>query len=92
MFSDYLGISLTLHYTTEDSMVIYGIDNADTLEKLMNTVCCFHNFTSPYEKLFVGQQDTALLQPIYVNIQGIQHYSINSSLYPRIVKEKYVLM
>ena len=33
-----------------------------------------------------------LLQPIYANMQGIQHYSINSLLYPRIVKEEDVLM
>ena len=76
----------------EDSMVMYGIYNAETLEKPINTVHCIHNFTSSIEKLFAGQQDTALLQPIYANVQGIQHYSINSLLYLRIMKEKYVLM
>ena len=40
----------------------------------------------------MGQQGTSLLQFIYANAQGIQHYSINSLLYLRIVKEKYVLM
>ena len=39
----------------EDSMVMYGIYNAETLEKLMNTVHCIHDITSPSEKLFVGQ-------------------------------------
>ena len=43
-------------------------------------------------KNFVGQQGTTLLQSIYANAQGIQYYSINSLLYLRIVKEKYVLM
>ena len=76
----------------EDSMVMYGIYNAETLENLINTVHCIHNFTSPNEKLFAGQQGTALFQPIYTNMQGIQHYSINSLLYARIVKEKYTLM
>ena len=76
----------------EDLMVMYGIYNAETLEKLVNTVHCIHNVTSPYEKLFEEKQDTGLLHPIYVNMQGIQHYSINSLLYLRIVKEKYVLM
>ena len=61
----------------EDSMVMYGIHNAETLEKLINTVHHIHNVTSPYEKLFMGQQDTALLQPIYAYMQGMQHYSIN---------------
>ena len=76
----------------EDSMVMYGIYNAETSEKLINTVYCIHNFTSPNEKLFAGQQGTVLLQPIYTNIQGIQHYSINSLLHLSIVKEKYVSM
>ena len=70
---------------------MYGIYNAETLEKLINTVHHIHNFTSQNEKLFAGQQGTALLQPIYPSIQGIQYYSIDSLLYLRIVKEKYVL-
>ena len=39
----------------EDSMVMYGIYNAETLEKLINTVHYIHNITSPNEKLFMGQ-------------------------------------
>ena len=76
----------------EDSMVMYGPYNAGTLEKLINTIHCIYNFTSPNEKLFGGQLSTVLLQPIYTNMQGIQHYSIHSLLYLRTVKEKYVLM
>ena len=51
-----------------------------------------HNFTSPNEKLFTGQLGTVMIQPIYANIQGIRHYSINSLLYLKTIKEKYVLM
>ena len=76
----------------EDKMVMYGIHNAETLDKPTNTLHCIHNIPPPNEKLFVGQQDTALLKSIYTNAQGIQHYSINSLLYLRLVKEKYVLM
>ena len=36
----------------ETSMVMYGIYNAETLEKLLNTVHHLHNITTPYEKLF----------------------------------------
>ena len=61
----------------EDAMVMYGIYNAETLEKLINTVHHIHNFKSPIEKLFAGQLGTVLLQSPYANIQGIQHYSIN---------------
>ena len=39
----------------ENLMVMYGIYNAETLEKLMNTVHKIHNITSPNEKLFAGQ-------------------------------------
>ena len=49
-----------------------------------------HNVTSPNEKLCSGQFGTVMIQPIYANIQGIQHYSINSLLYLRTIKEKYV--
>ena len=73
-------------------MVMYSIYNAETLEKLINTVHCIHNFTSPNERLFAGEKGTALLQPIYTNMQGIQHYSINSLLYLIIVKEQCVSM
>ena len=76
----------------EDSMVMYGIYNVETLEKLINTVLCIHSYTLPIEKLFAGQQGTVLHLPIYANMQGIQHYSINSLHYLRIVKERYVLM
>ena len=45
----------------EDSMVMYGIYNAETLEKLINTVHCIHNYTSLHEKLFcrTARQSTA---------------------------------
>ena len=76
----------------EDSMVMYGIYNAKTLEKLINTEHHIHSFTPSNERLFAGQQGTALLQPIYANMQDIQHYSINSLVYLRIVNDKYVLM
>ena len=38
----------------EDSMVMYSIYNAETLEKLINTVHHIHNYTSPNKKLFAG--------------------------------------
>ena len=72
-------------------MVMYGIYNAETLENLINTVHHIHNFTSPHEKLFAGQQGTTLHLPMYANTQDIQDYSINSLLHLRTVKEKYIL-
>ena len=52
----------------KDSMVMYSIYNATTLENLKNTVHHIHNFTSPIEKLFAEQFCTVLLQPIYANM------------------------
>ena len=76
----------------EDSTVKYGIYNAEILEQLIDTVLCIHNTTTSNEKLFVGQHSTTILQSLYANAQAIQHYSTNSLLYLRTVKDKYVLL
>ena len=41
-------------------MLMYRIYNADTLEKIINTVQEIHNVTSSHEKLFAGE-----LQPCH---------------------------
>ena len=74
----------------ENSMLIYGIYNAETLEKLINRVHHIHNTTSSHEKLFAGQHSSLTLTTMYVNALGLQHYSINSLLYLRIIQDKYV--
>ena len=40
----------------ENSMVMYGIYNAETLEQLINTVHCIHNITSSNERLFAERK------------------------------------
>ena len=47
-----------------------------------------HNTTTPMEKLFAGELQTALTW--YVNKQGVHHYAINSLLYLCTLKQKYV--
>ena len=42
-------------------MVMYGVYNAETLKKLMNTIHQVHNTTTPNERLFTGELSTALL-------------------------------
>ena len=37
-----------------NTMLMYGIYNAETLERLINTVQEIHNVTSSHEKLFAG--------------------------------------
>ena len=50
----------------ENSLLMYGIYNAETLEKLINTVHNIHN-TSSHEGLFAGQQSSLTLRSLYAN-------------------------
>ena len=74
----------------ENSMFMYGIYNAETLERLIDTVHCIHSTTSSYKKLFAGQQSSLTLKTLYTNALGLQHYSINSQLYLRTVQDKFI--
>ena len=73
-------------------MLMYGIYNAETLEKLINTVYNVQNTTSSHKKLFVGQQISLTLRSLYANSLGLHHYSINSLLYLRTVQDKYIAL
>ena len=76
----------------ENSMVMYGVYNAETLKKLITTVHNIHNTTSLHERLFAGQQSSLTLRSLYVNSLGLHHYFINSLLYLRTVKDKYIAL
>ena len=76
----------------ENSMLMYGIYNAETLEKLISIVHHMHNTTSSHERLFAGQQCSLTLRSLYANALGLQHYSINSLLYLRTVQDKYIAL
>ena len=76
----------------ENSMLMYGIYNAEMLEKLISTVHHIHNTTSLHERLFVGQQSPLSLRSLYANALGLQHYSINSLLYLSTVQDKYIAL
>ena len=71
-------------------MVMYGIYDSGTLEKLIDTVHKMHNFTTPNEKLFAGKLSSRYT--CYLTKDGINHYAINSLLYLRMLREKYVKM
>ena len=45
----------------ENSMVMYGIYNAETLEQPIHTVCHIHNTTSSNEGQFAGQESSLSL-------------------------------
>ena len=76
----------------ENSMLVYGIYNAETLEKLINTVHNIHNTTSSHERLFAGQQSSLTLKSLYAHSLGLHHYSINSLLYLRTIQDKYIAL
>ena len=57
-------------------MLMIGIYNAETLEKLINTVHEIHNVTSSHEKLFAGEHNPTLFRLLYIYALGIQQYAI----------------
>ena len=71
-------------------MVIYGIYNSDTLEKLIDTVHKMHNSMTWNEKLFASKLDS--WYNWCLSKDGIGHYAINSLLYLRTLTEKYIKM
>ena len=73
----------------ENSMLMFGVYNAEMLEKLIITVHHIHNTTSLHKRLFAGQQSSLTLKSLYANALGLQPYSINSLLYLRTVQDKY---
>ena len=74
----------------EDSMVMYGVYNSDTLEELIKTVHKLHNTTTWNEKLFAGQIKD--WYNWYLTTKGVNHYAINLILFLTTVREKYVKM
>ena len=77
---------MKLDYT----MLMYGIYNVETLEKLIKTVHEIHNATSSHEKLFAGEHNPSLFRMLYMDALGIQQYATNSLLYLRIIQDKYL--
>ena len=45
----------------DNTMLMYRIYNAETLEKLINTVQELHNVTSSHERLFTGEHNPTYL-------------------------------
>ena len=73
----------------ENTLVMYGVYNAATLEKLIKTVHTLHSRQSMYKKLFTGQITKAYKYYSQMHgDSGIQHYAINSMLYLITIKEK----
>ena len=74
----------------DNTILMYGIYNADTLEKLINTVQEIHNVTSSHEKLFAGEHNPAIFRLLYMDALGIQQHAFNSLLFLRVIQDKYI--
>ena len=78
-------------YHLEDTMIMYGKYNSDTLMELVNMVHQMQNVTTWKEKVFVSKMNEWLkckLEDIHYKFD----YSIDVVLFLTMVKEKYVRM
>ena len=74
----------------EDTMIMYGVYNSDTLTDLIDTVHRMQNFTTWNKKTFAGKLHDWM--EIYPHDEGMCNYAINSVLFLTTVIEKYVKM
>ena len=74
----------------EDSTIMYGVYNVDTLEKLIQMVHKMNNRSVWYEKLYAGHVNKWF--EMYSASQGANYYAIHSLLYLRTIQKKYIKM
>ena len=74
----------------DNTMLMYGVYNAESLEKLIQTVHEIHNVTSSHEKLFAGEHEHSLFRILYTDAIGMQQYATNSLLFLRIIQDQYI--
>ena len=75
--NDQINVQCNKLMKLDDTMLMYGIYNAEMLEKLINTVHEIHNATSSHEKLFAGKHNHSLFRMLYTDALGIQQYATN---------------
>ena len=74
----------------EDTMVMYGVYNSDTLTTLINAVHNMQNTTTWEEKTFACKLNQ--MYQVYLNEEGTHNIAINFVLFLTTVREKYVKM
>ena len=75
----------------ENTLVMYGVYNAETLDRLVKPVHTLCSKQTLYESVFAGK--TSAAYEFYSSMhgeQGIQHYAIKLMLYLRTTKDKYI--
>ena len=78
-------------YHLEDTMIMYGKYNFDTLMDLVNTVHQMQNATTWKEQIFVSEMN-AWLKCKLENIHSEFDYSMDAVLFLTTIKEKYIRM
>ena len=76
-------------YHLEDTMIMDGTYNSDTLKDFIDTVHKMHNVTTLREKIFVGTMHKWLKEQL-INANNEYSYAIDSMLFLMTIKEKYV--
>ena len=71
-------------------MIMCGVYNIDTLEKLIQIVHKMNNRSIWYERLYAGYVNRWF--EMYSASQGPNYYAIHSLLYLRTIQEKYIKM
>ena len=74
----------------EDTMIMYGVYNSDTLMTLIKMVHNMQNTTTWKEKTFVGKLNQTY--QVYLNEEGTHNFAINCVLFLTTMREKYVEM
>ena len=67
------------YYHLEDSMIMYGVYNSDTLKDLIDMVHRMQNSTIGNEKAFTGKLHDWM--ELYLQDEGVCNYAINSILF-----------
>ena len=75
----------------DNTMLMYGIYNVETLEKLINTVHEIHNVTSSHERLFTREHNPVVFRLLYTNALGVLQYAFNSVLFLRVIQDKFII-
>ena len=74
----------------DDTMIMYGVYNSNTMIDLIDTVHRMQNFTTWNDKTPAGRLHDWM--ELYSPDEGVHHYAINSVLFLSVVREKYVKM
>ena len=77
-------------FNLEDTVIMYGIYNSDTLAQSIETVHRIHNTTSWQERTFVRKINQWF--ELYLHQDRVGHYAINSVLFLATIKEMYAKM